>query len=113
MHELGVTKTLLLTAEKECVKRGLSGKIRVKVTIGALTTYKEQAISSYFEALKKGILKDATLKVGVEQGAIQCRSCGMVSLVKDPYMMFCPSCDSPETEIIKGRDVVLNSLEKS
>jgi len=107
MHELAITKELIRIAHEEC-----KGNVKIiNVKLGKMTTYRKEPIEFYFDQLKEGKLKDATLQIEEIDGKIKCNTCKKSSTVEDPTMVFCPACESSDINFIKGRDIVIEKIE--
>jgi len=109
MHELSITKELIRIALDEC--KGEAKYINVK--LGKLTSFCKDPILFYFDQLKTEYpkLKDSALLVEEIDGEIECKTCKTISTIEDPTMIFCPACESSDINYIKGRDIVIESIE--
>lgn len=64
MHELEITRELISMIKAECKKHGLSPR-RAVVTVGELTSYKEEPIIYYFNLLKDEELRYTELSINI------------------------------------------------
>ncbi|MBN1157102.1 hydrogenase maturation nickel metallochaperone HypA [Candidatus Woesearchaeota archaeon] len=106
MHELSITKKLIEMIEKEAKQNKIKTITSVTVELGSLTSYKKEPLSFYFDALKKesALIKKTKLIVNEIKGRLKCESCGEESTIEEPYMIFCPECESYNVGIVKGKD---------
>jgi len=112
MHELGVTKALIKGVLDEAERRGVDSVKEVFVEVGMLTTYSGESIAFYYDILKEdeAVLEDSKLNVKDIEGIVHCKGCGKDSELSDMYMFFCPLCDSPDIEVIKGKEFIIKEI---
>ncbi len=112
MHEYGITSEIARVVLEHARKTGRKpGKITIR--LGKLSTYTEESIRFYFDLLKKEnhLLEKASLEIIEEPGVIKCRNCGHESETGEVLLSACPKCGSPDTEIVSGRSVIIESIE--
>lgn len=112
MHEYAVTESLIELALREGHAAGLSKLKEVHVELGALSTYKAESISFYFDLLKEdhAPLKECRLRIECVAGAVCCRQCGREYPLNDAAMIICPKCHTPQVSITAGRDFLLRRI---
>jgi hydrogenase nickel incorporation protein HypA/HybF len=114
MHELAVVDSLLRQLEAETNRLGVTARVAVvHLRLGKLTTFVPDAITFYFDALKKGTpLAAARLAVEEVPVAGTCRNCGAAVVVEElPFL--CAACGSADLDITSGRELEITSLEIS
>ena len=67
------------------------------------------AEENHINTVKK-IVEDAVLHLEEEEIVVRCKKCRNEFSVDDRYFV-CPACGSPDTEIIKGGDILIVSVE--
>ncbi|MFC2163042.1 hydrogenase maturation nickel metallochaperone HypA [Candidatus Altiarchaeota archaeon] len=112
MHELGATRTLIGVILDTCRAKGISDPSSFIVRVGQLTSYSSESLIFYFDILKKehNVLKDTTLEVRVIDGRLRCRKCGRDFSINEPYMIYCPDCETADVELIAGREFDLTEV---
>ena len=113
MHELAVTKGLIELLLEECNKLGKKQISNVVIEVGELTKYKKESLELFFDMLKKEskILENSKLEVHEIEGELLCGECNSKSLIDEPYMIFCPKCESMNVEILKGKEFNLKEIK--
>ncbi len=111
MHEFSVAQSLLSLVE-ECVRRQRARRVtEVIVRVGVLSGVEPELLRTAFEALKEGtVAESARLVLETERLSVRCRECSAES-EKEELSVLCPACGSPNTEVIRGEDLLLVSLE--
>jgi len=112
MHELAITKKIMGMVEKEVENRKVDSPKSITVEVGEMTTFKEFALVSFFDTLKKEskYLKDSELKVIMIPTKIKCKDCGKERVVEEPFFMLCPECASTNIEVIQGDDIKIKEM---
>lgn len=68
-------------------------------------------IRFYFEILSKGtVAEGAALEAEEIPLTGQCKNCSKKFVIKN-YVFRCPYCESPNVEIISGRELFIESIE--
>ena len=85
---------------------------KVVVGIGRLSGVEPDLLKIAFDTFKeKTICEEATLEMEIEDIAIRCRNCGKETTLGERLSRKCPHCGSLNTEIVRGQDLYLKSLE--
>jgi hydrogenase nickel incorporation protein HypA/HybF len=113
MHELSATKEMISLVLKECRNRRIIKLNRITLEVGAFTTFKKEPIEYYFSELKEEneLLKACILEISEIPGIILCKECGKKTILKDPSIISCSFCDSPDIEMIRGKDFLLKEID--
>jgi len=113
MHELAITREIIALVKQECKERDISKPRKVSIHLGKLTNFSKEPIRLYFDLLKREnpIIVDTLLEVEEIPGKLFCRSCQKKSDIEEPFMIFCPLCDSHEVDIIQGKEAAIKSIE--
>jgi hydrogenase nickel incorporation protein HypA/HybF len=109
MHELAITKHILDILTKESQERNIP-ITKATVEIGILTTYKADPITYYFDLQKKDNIKNTVLTINTINGKLKCNNCKEESVITEPTMT-CPKCQSTNTTITKGKDIIIKTIE--
>jgi Zn finger protein HypA/HybF involved in hydrogenase expression len=109
MHEISAAKEVIRILQDETDKPVVGATIEV----GCLSGFKPDPIIFYFDMIKKNYrtLKACSLDAIEVKGRIICKSCKAKSIVSNQPVIFCPKCQSGDTKIIEGRDIVLKCVK--
>jgi hydrogenase nickel incorporation protein HypA/HybF len=134
MHEWALAESVFTAALEAAEKEKLKKITEIKITIGEL----QQIEKDIFEFALTQIIKDqdkkiknVKIKIDIEKSTLKCKTCEKVwsfhdmkkKLSKDesesihfiPEVAIvhtrCPSCGSPDFEIITGRGVTISSIK--
>ena len=110
MHELSIALSMIEQIEQEAAKH--RGEVRsVRVRIGALAGVDCEALRFAWEIAREGTAFAATqLQIECVPLLIHCPICGATQTA-DVQSIFCPTCVTPEQEIVTGRELELTSME--
>ena len=114
MHELADTEELVNIVVSEAQKVGKRVK-KVKLLVGAFSTFQPYAINFYYETLKKSHEKisESELEIEVIPGKCICRECGgefEVESIVDTLPQ-CPKCGAIFVDIVAGKDFLIDYME--
>ena len=111
MHEYSIVASLLDVCEKQAHSAGADKVKCVKLKIGRLSGIEPHFMESCFEVFKEDTLcHDAELMMDIVDTKIYCKECDKEYVVlKNNF--YCPACKSPETEVIEGQEMIVESIE--
>ena len=116
MHEFSTMQSIVDIAMREASKHGLKEVKKIEICIGELTMLSPEQLRFCFDVLKRGILKNAELKIDVVKSRIRCKRCGYeggVDYLDDLDhlfpLVFCPKCRG-DVEIINGKECYIKRL---
>jgi len=134
MHEWALAESVLVAALEAAEKEKLKKITQINITIGQLQQIEQDifefALSEIIKNQDKKI-KDVKIKIDNEKSSLKCKNCQRSwsfddmkkKLTKDesesihfiPEVALvhfrCPSCGSPDFEIISGRGVTITSIK--
>jgi hydrogenase nickel incorporation protein HypA/HybF len=114
MHELSIARGLVEVASEalsrcEPAPRGVRS---VLVRIGALSGVVADALEFCYELSVQGTpLEGSRLVVQEQPVVVFCPSCRENKMLEDICRFRCPTCGTPTSELIQGRELELISLE--
>jgi hydrogenase nickel incorporation protein HypA/HybF len=129
MHEWALAEAVIAAASQIAENEGLREVTEVKLKVGELQNIELDLLDFAFSQLKPPKFKNAKLNVEMEKAEFKCRVCGntwffkkeKLNLDKAEAIHFlpeiahtyikCPSCGSPDFEILHGRGVLLESIK--
>ncbi|MGQ9617637.1 MAG: hydrogenase maturation nickel metallochaperone HypA [Candidatus Aminicenantia bacterium] len=85
--------------------------IKIHIKIGEITGFNAESIKFYFSILSKGtIAENAVLEMEIVPSSARCLNCRKVYNIQE-MVLICPYCGNLNSEIIAGKDVIIESLE--
>lgn len=112
MHEVGVTEEIVRIIISEAESHGAGKVVSAELSVGALTGFYPDVILYYFDMMKQEhpLIAEAVLEARSVPGKLTCFDCHHVSEITD-YLLTCPLCDSLNTDLEGGQDVLVTTLE--
>jgi hydrogenase nickel incorporation protein HypA/HybF len=111
MHEMSVAHGLLTIIEARAREHGIVRVTRARLKIGRLRGLDARQLRLAFEALAEGgIAAGAELEIEEIVAEARCRVCGAVWRAPD-YRFGCPECAAADSEILKGRELFIESFD--
>jgi hydrogenase nickel incorporation protein HypA/HybF len=111
MHELSITKTMLDLVLDEARKNGAGQVQRINLVIGSLSNIVDECVRFYFDFLsRETIAEGAQLSFKVVPAMAQCRACGGQFKLEE-FSWACPKCGGIRVDIVKGRELYIESIE--
>ncbi len=111
MHEFSIVDSILATVNSSAESAGALRVISIDLVVGDLSQVVEEALEFAFEALAEGTLSEgAELRVERVRPFSRCMDCGS-EFEHDVYRRRCPGCDSPFTELLRGRELYIDHIE--
>ena len=128
MHEWALAEGVISTATRIAEEQGIKEITEIKVGIGELQQIEHEIFLFALEQLRTPNIKDAKFTLQAIKGRLRCRVCGeewefsnrdmdeetseaihFVPEIAHVYIK-CPSCESPDFEVLEGRGVILASI---
>lgn len=111
MHEYSIVSSLLNLCEKEAKKNNAETVKKVTLQIGKLSAIEPHFMESCFDFFKKDtICENATLIMKIIDIEIYCNTCKSNHIILNKNF-YCPNCKSGETKILKGQEMIIESIE--
>lgn len=111
MHELSIAINILEIAEEQCRRHNGEKVISVSLEIGKLSGVMLEALELALDSAKQGsIAQDAIFEILNIDGTAECIECGTQFNTVE-YINRCPSCSSFKTQILKGKELKVISLQ--
>lgn len=113
MHELSVALGIVKIAEDETKKAKAKSVEMIELEIGTLAGIAFDSLDFVWpSAVKNTVLENAIKKINIIEGEAKCGDCDTVFKLKNIYDP-CPNCNSYLKGIIKGKELLVKSLEVS
>ncbi len=113
MHELSVMSSILDIVRERANKNGANKVIRINLRIGTLSDIIPEWAQTYFDMLSKDTVADgARLDIERVPVSVKCPACGHVQTFDAKDWKFqCVRCESPDIELLSGREFFITSIE--
>lgn len=113
MHEVGIIQNTLEMAVKAAKDSGASSIHQLRLRVGALTGVVPEALEFAFEVVRQGtIAAEAQLEVERIPATCWCAGC-QAEFAAEDLIYECPRCHRLSSELRRGREIELASLEVS
>ena len=108
MHELSIAESVVRIASRQADGRRVT---KVQMKVGHLRQVVPSALAFGFELLAEGTpVEDAVLEMEQVPAEGRCRGCGAESRLGS-FPLQCRGCGSFDLEILKGEELLVESLE--
>ncbi len=113
MHELSIALGIVDIAEKETAKAKATKVEIIELEIGTLAGIELDSLDFVWpSAVKDTVLEYAEKKIKVIHGEARCSDCETMFKLDNIYDA-CPNCKSYLKAILKGKELLVKSLEVS
>jgi hydrogenase nickel incorporation protein HypA/HybF len=112
MHEASIAQSIIETIEGRIAAGDITGRVRaITLTIGRLTTVVPDNLCFLFQVLAEDtVLNGVKLEIDHVPIRVVCRACRARYEIKDVDFR-CPRCNSPDLDIVSGRELMIESVE--
>ena len=128
MHEFGTAQQIVKTVMRVAARNNVSVIKEINIELGQFTFVNPDQLKFVFKIAADGIepLKDVILNIDVVPGKITCEDCGYDGPLKNVkeiednpelhkvalnFMLDCPKCDSKNTNISSGRQLLVKNIK--
>ncbi len=96
---------------QNAIHEGAKKILKIHIKIGEITGFHSESIRFYFSIISRGtIAENAELKMEMVPTSAKCMSCREIYQIQE-MVIICPCCGALNSEIIEGKDVIIESLE--
>ncbi|MGF1472522.1 MAG: hydrogenase maturation nickel metallochaperone HypA [Rubrobacteraceae bacterium] len=108
MHELSIAESVVQIASRQAAGRRVT---KVWMKVGHLRQVVPSALSFSFELVAEGTPAEGA-QLALEEIPVvgECRRCGAESR-PESFPLLCEACGSPDLEILRGEELLVESLE--
>jgi hydrogenase nickel incorporation protein HypA/HybF len=111
MHEFSIASNIVDVVNKTAQDNGISRVTRVKLKVGQLQLIMPDSLLFSFNICTKGTVSEgAVLDIEEVTAKGECAGCGAEFSVGN-YQFICPSCGSPDINVVSGEELFIESLE--
>jgi hydrogenase nickel incorporation protein HypA/HybF len=112
MHELSIALAILDVTEEESEQRGGVHVEAIHLRLGPLSGVVKEALASAWQlACEQTRFENSRLIVEEVPIAIFCPECQGERPVRSIQHFCCMECDTPATEVLRGRELLVSALE--
>jgi len=110
MHEYSLARSLIRQVQQLLTEHTCDHVLRVHVSIGEFSGVEPELLSSAYEQLIEGTPL-AKSKLVLERVPLEarCEGCGSLFLI-DRFQFVCPECHDRRLTIVRGEEMILESL---
>lgn len=113
MHEVGLIQEAIRMAVEQAVSAGASRVHRVRLRVGAMSGVVPEALRFAFDVVCRGTpAEGAVLEIESVPAACWCPNCQM-EFECENFINECPRCGELRTELRRGTEIHLASVEVS
>jgi hydrogenase nickel incorporation protein HypA/HybF len=114
MHELSIAMSILDLAQEEADRNGGATVAAIHLKIGPLSGVVPQALESAYElAREQTPFEHCRLIIEDVPIAVYCAKCQAERPVRSVQWFCCAECDTPASEVLRGRELLVTALELS
>lgn len=112
MHELSIALSMIDMASQESQLRGGAQVIALHLRLGPLSgVVKDALLFSYEVACQGTALEGSQLIIEGVPVVIYCSQCAAERTLESIQLFRCPVCETPSSEVVRGRDLEVVALE--
>ena len=112
MHELSIALSIIEMATEESNKRDGAKIDAVHLKLGKLSgVVKDALLFSWEIACQQTSLEGSRLEIEEVPVIAFCESCRENQAITAINNLICPQCETPATEIVSGRELMVTALE--
>ena len=110
MHELSIAINIVKIASTQAMAASAKSVSRVDLDIGAMSGIELDSLNRALSiAVRDTLLEGTEFSINRIEPLCQCLSCNHL-FTPEKVFGHCPECESPETELIKGKELQIKSL---
>ncbi len=111
MHEMGIMTGVLDSVNTAARNANALRVTKITLSIGEMTEVIQEALDFAFQVMSEGTLSEgAQLEVHTIKPRSLCLDCGR-EFDHDRFHRTCPYCESYSTELVRGRELDIDSIE--
>lgn len=111
MHELSVAESIFRLAEEKILQYPGKKPMKIILEIGTLAGIDFEALDFALTSMVKSTLFDQTeIEIIKIQPQARCSDCGHEFIPVD-YLANCPNCGNFKIDFIKGKELLIRSIE--
>lgn len=112
MHELGIVFHIIKTVEEVARQNQVTRVTAVTLQLGEVSGVVESYLQDCWKwaAAKSDLLPGAALRVEEIPAVTLCEACGR-QYPTVQYGRICPHCQSPETHLVQGSEMLIKEIE--
>lgn len=112
MHELGIVFAMIDILEDTAKENDLTRIRKVSVDLGEVSGVVTDFFTDAWDwaSSKNDLIRGAQLEVTTVPAVTVCNACGKTYGTVE-HGRICPYCESPDTELLRGREMEIRSIE--
>ncbi len=111
MHELSITQNIVDIVVEHATRAKAERVTAIHLVIGNLTGFVDESIQFCFDMLSPGTIA-AGARVGIQRvpARVRCRACAQ-EFEPEGLNWACPQCTAVGGEVLRGRELQVDSIE--
>jgi len=111
MHEVSIIQSVIEIVTKQALDNNLTKINNVSLRIGELSGVMPESLEFAFESCIKGtMLEESTLNMEIISALGECKECNLEFPIEH-FNKLCPSCNKFCTNISRGYELYINTIE--
>lgn len=111
MHEVSIIQNVIEIVTQKAIENNLTKINKVSLKIGELSGVMPESLNFAFDSCIKGtMLEDSTLGIETVSALGECRDCNLEFPIEH-FNKLCPSCNKFCTNIVRGYELYINTIE--
>lgn len=111
MHEFFIVQNIIKTVEELLVNYPDKKVSKMVLVIGKFSGVEPELLKTALEFFKKGTcLEEAEITFELNDLKLRCKNCNK-EFFKEKWNIICPYCQSLDTEVVEGEEMLLKTLE--
>ncbi|KGK85888.1 hydrogenase expression protein [Desulfosporosinus sp. HMP52] len=111
MHEVSIIQSVIDIVTKQALENNLTKINNLSLRIGELSGVMPESLEFAFDSCIKGtMLEESTLNIEIVSALGECKDCNLEFPIEH-FNKLCPSCNKFCTNIIRGYELNINTIE--
>ena len=112
MHELSIAMSMVQMAAEEAARRGGVQVCAIHLKLGPLSGVVREALLFSYEVACEGTpLEGSRLVIEDVPVVVFCPDCAEERTLASVQRFFCPACDAPTPQVLRGKELEVVALE--
>lgn len=112
LHEVSIAQSLLELVQRHASEAKMERVSEIHIRIGSLSCVNSESLRTAYSILAMDTpLESSALRIEETQAKGRCLNCERDYDFPDDFSCFCPFCFGTNTEILEGREMVLDRIE--
>ena len=111
MHEVSIIQNVIEIVTQKAIENKLTKIKNISLRIGELSGVMSESLKFAFDSCIKGtMLEESTLGIEIVNALGECKDCNLEFPIEH-FNKLCPSCNKFCTNIVRGYELYINTIE--